>query len=165
MKLIRPRTFVIFALAGLAGAALLHTSQSVQHAEERLDTLELSVYREEEKIRMLKAEWETLNRPERLERLAQEFLDLVPPSPDQITRDHLSLPDPQPIESEEGFGYEPLTQPVSLASPPVPRHKPSKPKQIAEPKQPEVLKQKNNLPKEKEFGDLLNELGGEGGAP
>ncbi len=64
MKLLRPRTFVIFALAGLAGAVLLHTSQNVRHAEERLAMLERSVGREDEKNRMLKAEWETLNRPE-----------------------------------------------------------------------------------------------------
>lgn len=98
MKLLKPRTFIIFALVGLAGAVLLHTSQNVQHAQERLEALEQSVQREEEKIRMLKAEWETLNRPERLERLANEFLDLVPPSPDQMTSEEVHLPESVPSE-------------------------------------------------------------------
>ena len=73
MKHLNPRTFVIFGLAGLLGVILLHTSQNVQNAEEKLAALESEVAREEEKIRMLQAEWVHLNRPERLERLAVDI--------------------------------------------------------------------------------------------
>ena len=87
MKGIRLRTFIIFALASLAGAALLHTSQNVQQSEERLATLQSEIQKEKDMIHVLNTEWEYLNRPERLERLAEEFLDLVPPAPDQMTND------------------------------------------------------------------------------
>ena len=159
MKFLKPRTFVIFALAGLAGAVLLHTSQNVQQAEERLEALELSKYREEEKIRMLKAEWETLNRPERLERLADEFLDLVPPAPEQISGDTEVLPDPTPIEYEREEQYEPVLQPVAFEAEkavhvPTPKVKPAR-----APKAPETISQQKPE-KEKGFGELLDELGG-----
>lgn len=164
MKLLKPRTFVIFAVAGLLGAALLNTSQNVQHAEERLEQLQHSAQREEEKIRMLKAEWEALNRPERLERLADEFLEMVPPSPDQMAGDHAYLPEAQPIaevpvEIPEA-APAPVLQPVAYegasepdARPvPVPTAKPA----YKPPRKPAGQK----TLKEKDFGDLLNELGG-----
>ncbi len=158
MKLLKPRTFIIFALAGLSGTVLLHTSQNVQQAEERLETLELSLYREQEKTRMLRAEWETLNRPDRLERLANEFLDLVPPSPDQMTIDDEVLPDSLPAEYQVEESYEPVLQPVMFEaaqqSTPKPSHKP-----IIKPRAPSKPKAKPQ--KEKAFGDLLNELGGD----
>ena len=84
MKGIKLRTFVVFALAALSGVALLHTSQRVQHAEEVLAGLQSELGHEEETMRVLRAEWEYLNRPERLERLATEFLDLVPPAPEKM---------------------------------------------------------------------------------
>lgn len=159
MKFLKPRTFVIFALAGLAGAVLLHTSQSVQQAEEKLEALELSKYREEEKIRMLKAEWETLNRPERLERLADEFLDLVPPAPGQMSGGAQALPDPAPIEYEREEQYEPVLQPVAFEAEkpvrvPTPKVKPPRAPGASE----TIPQQKPEA--EKGFGELLDELGG-----
>ena len=104
LKGIRLRTFVIFALAALAGTALLHTSQRVQEAEEKLEVLEAEIAREEDTMRVLRAEWEYLNRPERLERLATEFLDLVPPAPDKMPEylidEAATLPE-KPIEQEQ----------------------------------------------------------------
>ena len=72
MKFINLRSvFVLFFAAGL-GAALLHTSQSVQNAGDRLAGLERSVRAEREAVAVLRAEWEYLNTPQRLERLAVE---------------------------------------------------------------------------------------------
>lgn len=164
MKFLKPQTFIIFALAGLSGAVLLHTSQSVQQAEDRLGQLETAKYREIEKIRMLKAEWETLNRPERLERLADEFLDLVPPAPDQMTG-AVDLPDPAPVEYGREEEYDPVLQPVSYDAPsavPVPKQKPVPPPRapMAPPEaaHKETIKEKPG--REKAFGDLMDELGG-----
>lgn len=157
MKFLKPRTFIIFALAGLSGAVLLHTSQSVQQAEERLEAMELAKQQEEEKIRMLRAEWETLNRPERLERLADEFLDMVPPSPDQMSGEAEILPETAPVQYEREEERAPVLQPVSMAPAadvPVPSQKPVPP---AKPPA-EIIKEKPK--KEKAFNDLLNELGG-----
>ena len=110
MKGIKLRTFIIFALVGLFGAALLQTSQRVQHAEEVLEVTQAELAHEEETMRVLRAEWEYLNRPERLERLATEFLDLVPPAPkkmpETLVNEAAALPE-KPLEDELE------TQPVS----------------------------------------------------
>ena len=76
----------------------------VQEAEEKLEVLEAEIAREEDTMRVLRAEWEYLNRPERLERLATEFLDLVPPAPDKMPEylidEAATLPE-KPIEQEQ----------------------------------------------------------------
>lgn len=112
MKLMKPRNFLTFALAALSGAVLLHTSQSVQQAENRLEILQSSIAREKEQLHILKAEWESLNRPDRLERLAKDFLDLVPPETDAMVGEVSSLPEvSEELLHEES--PETILQPVS----------------------------------------------------
>ena len=91
MKFLKPRTIIISTLVIVSGAVLLNTSQNVQRAEEHVQVLEQAAAIEEEKVRMLNAEWQALNRPERLERLANEYLELVPPTPEQIAGDNATL--------------------------------------------------------------------------
>ncbi len=151
MKLIKPRTFIIFALVCISGAILLRTSQNVQDAEDRLSILQASVEREQEQIRMLRAEWEGLNNPARLEKLANEFLDLVPPSPDQMAAGEVLLPrmvsqeelhaDESQIHDEQGFA--PAVQNISYIAP-IPKAK------------PQILK-----PSDKDIGDIINEVSSE----
>jgi cell division protein FtsL len=123
---IRLRSFVIFFLAGLAGAALLYTSQNVQQAEDELGQLQSSVQQEEETIRVLNAEWAYLNSPARLEELATEYLKLKPAQPGKILQEPSVLPDPMPDETAV------LLQEVSMAPPekpeaiPVPGMKPER---------------------------------------
>lgn len=152
MKIFKPRTFVIFALAGLLGAALLHTSQNVQRAGERLRVMEISVLRDQEKTRTLRAEWESLNSPERLEELAESFLDLLPPSSDQMALESSALPDAQPVGFEAEQSAAPVLQPVSLGGrvAPSPLRKPA-----------QKIKQKPRAEKAKSFDALIGELGGE----
>ncbi len=143
MKLIRPKTLVIYMLAGLSGVALLHTSQSVQRAEEKKVALERDIASSKEQIRMLQAEWVHLNRPERLEALANEFLDLVPPAPERML-------DRELVIHEQNEGIE--TQAVSVM-PAIPA--PVKPKE-------EALPPAKKSPS-KSFDSLLKELGDEDG--
>jgi cell division protein FtsL len=154
MKLLKPRNFVVFAMTALSGTVLLHTSQSVQHAEDRLMTLQSSVDREEEKTRLLKAEWASLNRPERLEKLAKEFLDLVPPQPEMLVKGAASIPDkPSPEEDKALFedeGAGAALQPVSAQT--------STPAKSAE-KTADQPPAKDD----KKFGELMNELSTTGG--
>lgn len=93
MKKLNPRNFIVLALAGLSGAVLLHVSQNVQRSEDRLAEIEASIDREREAIRVLRAEWAYLNRPDRLERLADDFLDLAPPDPENFTVEPAYLPE------------------------------------------------------------------------
>ena len=59
-----------------SGALLFQTSQSVQRAEYELSQAQRHVGTEEESLRILTAEWDYLNRPERLEKLTLENLDM-----------------------------------------------------------------------------------------
>ncbi|HBR68378.1 MAG TPA: hypothetical protein DEA55_03275, partial [Rhodospirillaceae bacterium] len=96
MRRVWRKYLAVFVLAGLSGAMLLQTSQSVQQAEDDLRRLQKSVDHEKETIRVLQAEWAHLNRPDRLESLAGQYLDLVPPGPGQVLKDPGQLPVPAP---------------------------------------------------------------------
>lgn len=157
MKVLKPRTFIVFAFAAISGALLLHTSQTVQEAQSRLEGYERSIENEKEQIRLLKAEWASLNRPERLEKLAEEFLNVLPPAPEQMydhdMREFASDPEP---EFEQGRDFEPVLQPVSVQSQPQPAAVPPKPAE-----KPEVPKLKSRHDDDaKDFNALIGEIGG-----
>jgi len=67
-------TVMWFILAAITGTALFHTSQTVQAKRKELYQLNKQIKSEEEAYRVLAAEWSHLNRPERLELLAAEYL-------------------------------------------------------------------------------------------
>ena len=159
MKVLKPRTFIVFAFAALSGALLLYTSQNVQDAQSRLDGYERSIESEKEKIRLLRAEWASLNRPERLERLANEFLDVLPPAPDQmVDRDAANFEIQPAVEFEVERDFEPVLQPVSAGgevkshtAPPAPKTKPPAPSR-------EFREQEKK--ESKDFNKLIGEIGG-----
>lgn len=93
MKKRRLRHIAVFALAGLSGGLLLQTSQDVQRAEEEMAAIRLGVESEQESMRVLHAEWDYLNNPERLEALAARYLDLVPPTDATVVSTPASLPE------------------------------------------------------------------------
>ena len=72
MKVFRVSTLVAFSLAVASGAGLFVISQRVQRAEHHLAALEKDKAGEEDSIRVLRAEWDYLNRPDRLEALAHD---------------------------------------------------------------------------------------------
>ncbi len=63
-------------VAAVAGMLLFQTSQSVQRLEGDLYDVTQNVGHEKESLRVLGAEWDYLNRPERLEKLTLENLDM-----------------------------------------------------------------------------------------
>lgn len=66
--------FLVVAIA--CGSLLFLTSQSVQRAEQKLFKIKQSNQAETETLRVLSAEWDYLNRPERLEQLTQGNLGM-----------------------------------------------------------------------------------------
>ena len=84
--MIRAATILWVALAGLVGVGLFHLKHEVQALDEELVRLNRQIAQEHRTIHVLKAEWSYINQPQRLERLAQRHLDLVPMKPQQITR-------------------------------------------------------------------------------
>ncbi len=140
LKKIRLRTIFVFLLAGLSGALLLHTSQSVHNTEGQLNKITADVNREKESIRLLRTEWAYLNSPPRLEKLARQYLGLSPSNPTLMKTDGDSIP-PKPLVSDVE------AQPVSYA--PVPRAKPAFPAMKSPASRP---------PQEKKFNELLNDV-------
>lgn len=92
----RPLALTLLALSGAvaAGTVLFWTSQNVQRAEDTLAALHREALYEKQSIRVLRAEWAWLNRPDRLEGLAENVLDITPASaPLPVTEDPAALPE------------------------------------------------------------------------
>lgn len=68
------RTFfkytAVISFVVLSAAMLMHVSQNVQKLEREISYYDREIEQEQEKTRVLKAEWAYLNNPERLEALA-----------------------------------------------------------------------------------------------
>lgn len=82
----RKATIFWLCLAAVCGTLLFHTSQEVTDGRSALRKMEREVLREEESLRVLQAEWSYLNQPERLEKLAREYLELQPLNGKQFAR-------------------------------------------------------------------------------
>lgn len=82
------RILNVVAIAALVGSAIYAYSikyETIFHAEE-LAKLRYDIKAAHEQIDMLRAEWTHLSRPERIEALADRFLDLQAPALTQIVR-------------------------------------------------------------------------------
>lgn len=90
---------VVFALVIASGAMLMDVSHHVQRAERDIKRLDREIAREEESIRVLKAEWAYLNNPVRLEELATGYVDLISPEAAQLISDMSVIPDNDPQSS------------------------------------------------------------------
>lgn len=69
-------TLLWIILASFVGTLLFHTSQEVQNRKTKTRQAEYRLAQEKEALRILQAEWSYLNRPERLEELSQNYLNL-----------------------------------------------------------------------------------------
>lgn len=80
------RLLNVLAIAALVGSAIYAYSikyETIFRAE-KIVQLHQQIKSEEDSIAMLRAEWEHVSRPERVEALADKFLDLHEPSLRQI---------------------------------------------------------------------------------
>ena len=100
----------VWLIAGAAGV-LFHVSYDVTSLEDDLSALNRDIVREQEAIRVLRAEWSYLNQPERLRNLAEELTNLVPISPAQVIESATVLP--MPLPTPDGAAVGP-TDPVDM---------------------------------------------------
>ncbi|MEM9469098.1 MAG: energy transducer TonB [Pseudomonadota bacterium] len=82
------------ALTVTLGVFLFWTSQSVQDAERALYKKNKLINKEVETIRVLETEWDYLNRPQRLERLAAEGIGVEEGQNPSIIHSASSIPEP-----------------------------------------------------------------------
>ncbi len=119
MKLFRISNILLLCVAACFGALLFRTSQSVQGAEDRLAELRQGIRQEKETIRVLGAEWDYLNRPQRLEELADKYLKVEAPQAAHFVENAGSIPEPAISEVPTGASAI-LTQPVAMQTAPAP---------------------------------------------
>ncbi len=90
-------SFTALLLALLSGGALFWVSQQVQKGEREQRKLQQVVSQEQEAIRVLDAEWDYLNRPDRLEEMANEYLKMTPIKADGLVQNVSMIPEPVTI--------------------------------------------------------------------
>jgi hypothetical protein len=99
--MIRITTLLWVALMAVAGGTVMHVSYQVRRVDRHLAELTVKTRQEQDAIRILSAEWDSLNDPGRIDALSRRYLSLAPtpiqrvvtlediplkPSADQIAR-------------------------------------------------------------------------------
>ncbi|MBN8520966.1 MAG: hypothetical protein J0L77_03600 [Alphaproteobacteria bacterium] len=136
MKIFRISSFLSLGIAGVLAGLLYWTSQSVQHEETILLQSQQAISFEQETLQVLGTEWDYLTRPQRLEELARERLNMVPPHSGEDILDTVSeLPD------------APLAETIFI-------------EQAQTAKAPSVSPTISNAERES-FGQLIDQIGGE----
>ena len=93
--MIKLTSLTALLLAFLSGSLLFWISQQVQQVEREQKKLISANVQQEEAIRVLKAEWDYLNRPERLELLASKYLNMTPVSAETLVQSISAIPEPE----------------------------------------------------------------------
>lgn len=89
----RISTILSMLFAVIAGVSLFLVSQGVQRAEDDVRHLQNAVNNEEKTIHVLRAEWDYLNSPVRLEKMASEYLGMASPGIQNVIDSGRVLPD------------------------------------------------------------------------
>src|SRR6478752_8964414 len=74
---------LVLALVALA-YVIYEGKYEARALDEDIGGLRKDIETERDSVAVLRAEWSLLNRPERIERLAEKYLDLAPPKPQQM---------------------------------------------------------------------------------
>ncbi len=149
---IRLTSLTALLLALVSGASLFWVSQQVQQVEREQRQLMQANSQEEESIRVLKAEWDYLNRPERLEELSTKYLNMAPVSADTMIQSISAIPEP---EEPSMLPQEEKAVQVSTAAPMKPVTKPA-----IKLSPPDIASGKGS--QESEFQKVLNDAGATG---
>jgi cell division protein FtsL len=75
-----------------AGVGLYQLKYTTEQVQEEVRRLEAQIASDEAAIKVLKAEWTYLSRPERLERLSERYLALRPTASAQVARNLEDIP-------------------------------------------------------------------------
>ncbi len=114
MKLFRISNLLLLASAVGFAVLLFWTSQAVQKKENELAALQKNLTHEKEAVRVLSVEWDYLNRPQRLEKLAAEQLGMQAPTTKEVVRGVDEIPVPALASTDQDLFEEGIAQSVSL---------------------------------------------------
>ena len=120
MKLFRISNILSFLCATICGVLLFWTSQAVQKKADILDELKSQLEREQDSIKVLAVEWDYLNRPQRLEKIAKEQLGMALPTSGGVAKSIDDIPEPVYADAPD-INNENMMMPVSnvVASKPI----------------------------------------------
>jgi cell division protein FtsL len=141
-----------FVLFLLVASVTMHNSLEIRAKETHLAAVQAETKAEQDRLRVLTAEWASLSAPERIEELAAKYLEMKSlESTDMLVV--AELPDPLPVlmDSEEA---------VMLASSglPQPKAKPLREKPIVLAEAEEITPVKVAAPKPAPRDDMISEL-------
>lgn len=120
MRIFRISNLLSLALATFFGVLLFWTSQSVQVKEDQLAEIKGGLSHEQEAVRVLSVEWDYLNRPQRLEKLAIEQLGMELPDGREVVKNVNDIPEPSLVPNEPALFAEGFAQSVSMELDPAP---------------------------------------------
>ncbi len=106
-------TLFVFILLFGVSAGLYHVKYSVDRMERQGLSLKAKIAEEHAAIRILDAEWSSLNRPERLQKLSSRYLELAPVEVVQVVN-FAAIPEKS---SEPAGGSDPLLAKAPAAIP------------------------------------------------
>lgn len=106
---------VLTLLVGTAAWAYQTKYETIFYAEQ-VKKLESTVEKEKDQIAILKAEWQLMNRPTRLDVLAQRYLEMKPLKSTQIARAQ-DIPERKAVGDQIGAKLDSLGITGSISSP------------------------------------------------
>jgi cell division protein FtsL len=150
MKFFRLSTLVFLLTAVLSGTVLFVISQRVQRVQHSLAALKEERVKEQDSLHVLHAEWDYLNRPDRLEALATQYLGMKTPELRTVTTDPRALNEPvEPLDVDVKHPVKPALRVQQAVYRPVAPH-------VPQPAAPTPDEQHS-------FQDLINNLNDGGG--
>lgn len=84
MSMIRVSLVIWLIVAGAVAFGLYQVKYEVQHLEHQLSSVRQDIKQDRNALHVLEAEWSYLNRPQRLERLAEKHLEMEPATTKQV---------------------------------------------------------------------------------
>ena len=129
--MIRLASLFWLALVCATGFATFKVKYAVQDIEEELNRVRKQTAIEHQEIHLLRAEWTTLNQPERLADLNRRLLSMVAIAPKQLQRTVADIPlRPVPAPPDTLIAAAPAA-PAASAAPPAPAAEPEAPQLAA----------------------------------
>lgn len=101
MSIISRSSAFFFVLASLVGFALFQVKYEVQSMEEKISRALHMMAEEKESLHILKAEWTYLNDPQRLQSLAEKYLDIAPMEGQQVATVLTAFDSSSMVEEED----------------------------------------------------------------